>query len=62
MCSPTAALGQQQAKTSNVMGFKYNTTRLPGFLSSPRERGYAHKEGPLLQLDGWGRKALPDLF
>lgn len=62
MHSPTAALGQQQAKTSNVMGFKYNITHLPGFLSSPREQGYTHKEGPLLQLDGWDGKSLPALF
>lgn len=49
MCRSTAASGQQQAKTSNVMGFKYNITLLLGFLSSPRELGHAHKEGPLLQ-------------
>lgn len=43
------------------MGFKY-VTRLPAFLSSTREWGYTHKEGPLLQLDGWDGKSLPGLF
>jgi len=62
VCSPTAALRQQQAKTSNVMDFKYNIAHLPGVLSLPRERGCTHKEGPLLQLGGWDGKALPDLF
>lgn len=37
MRSPATALGQQQAKTSNVTGFKYTITRLPGFPSSLRE-------------------------
>jgi len=34
MCRSPAALGQQQAKTSNVIGFKYNITLLLDFLSS----------------------------
>lgn len=62
MCSATAALGQQQAKTSNVMAFQYNITHLPGFLSLRIHTGYTHKESPLLQLDVWEGIALPDLF
>lgn len=62
MRSPTTALGQQQAKTSNVTGFKYTITRLPGFPSSLREEGYTHKDGPLLQLDGRAGKSVPGLF
>lgn len=62
MCGATAALGQQKAKTSNVMAFQHDITHLPGFLSSQIHMGYMHKKSPLLQLHGWEGKALPDLF